>query len=127
MPWTAFSLSICHKVLAADKAIAVLDASADADFASAKTIVALDIKTVMGTPLVAKGKRLGVLYVDSQAVVSTFTEKDDNTYSNIYWLMFLRIPSTTYCLHYAVLLCILHIMTKQLTICQDINKIIHCE
>jgi diguanylate cyclase (GGDEF)-like protein len=72
----SFSLSVVQKVLAAGKAITILDASMDADFADAKSIVALDIKTVMGVPLQSKGKLLGVMYVDSQAVVSTFTEKD---------------------------------------------------
>ncbi|MDB5101844.1 MAG: hypothetical protein JWM80_6265 [Cyanobacteria bacterium RYN_339] len=73
---TSFSLAICHKVLTAGTAIAILDASSDTDFQAARSVVALNIQTVMGVPLMAKGKILGVLYVDSQAIVTTFTEKD---------------------------------------------------
>jgi diguanylate cyclase (GGDEF)-like protein len=73
---TAFSLAICQKVLAAGQAIAILDASSDTDFQASRSVVALNIQTVMGVPLMAKGKTLGVLYVDSQAIVTTFTEKD---------------------------------------------------
>jgi diguanylate cyclase (GGDEF)-like protein len=76
VPVDSFSLSITNKVLAAGKAIAILDASKDVEFSESKSILALDIKTVMGIPLKANDEMLGVLYVDSQAVLTTFTEKD---------------------------------------------------
>ncbi|MEB3221661.1 MAG: diguanylate cyclase [Candidatus Sericytochromatia bacterium] len=70
------SMSICQKVLSTGQAITVVDATTDEEFQTAKSIMSLNLRTLMCVPLQAKGKSLGVLYVDSQAVVTTFTEKD---------------------------------------------------
>lgn len=70
------SMSICNKVLSTGQAVTVVDATADEEFQAAKSIMSLNLRTLMCVPLQAKGKNLGVLYVDSQAVVTTFTEKD---------------------------------------------------
>ncbi|MEB3328128.1 MAG: diguanylate cyclase [Candidatus Sericytochromatia bacterium] len=70
------SMSICTKVLTTGQAITVVDATTDEEFQTAKSIMSLNLRTLMCVPLQAKGKALGVLYVDSQAVVTTFTEKD---------------------------------------------------
>ncbi len=70
------SMSICTKVLTTGQAVTVVDATMDEEFQTAKSIMSLNLRTLMCVPLQAKGKSLGVLYVDSQAVVNTFTEKD---------------------------------------------------
>ena len=70
------SMSICNKVLSTGQAVTVVDATMDEEFQTAKSIMSLNLRTLMCVPLQAKGKSLGVLYVDSQAVVNTFTEKD---------------------------------------------------
>jgi diguanylate cyclase (GGDEF)-like protein len=70
------SMSICKKVLTSGQAVTVVDATMDEEFQTAKSIMSLNLRTLMCVPLQAKGKSLGVLYVDSQAVVNTFTEKD---------------------------------------------------
>jgi len=70
------SMSICNKVLTSGQAVTVVDATTDEEFQAAKSIMSLNLRTLMCVPLQAKGKTLGVLYVDSQAVVTTFTERD---------------------------------------------------
>ncbi|MDB5098160.1 MAG: hypothetical protein JWM80_2581 [Cyanobacteria bacterium RYN_339] len=70
------SMSICKKVLTSGQAVTVVDATMDEEFQTAKSIMSLNLRTLMCVPLQAKGKSLGVLYVDSQAVVNTFSEKD---------------------------------------------------
>ncbi|MEB3197233.1 MAG: diguanylate cyclase [Candidatus Sericytochromatia bacterium] len=70
------SRSICDKVLTTGQAITVVDALADEEFQTSKSIMSLNLRTLMCVPLQAKGRNLGVLYVDSQAVVSTFSERD---------------------------------------------------
>lgn len=70
------SMSICDKVLTSGQAVTVVDATTDQEFQAAQSIMSLNLRTLMCVPLQAKGKTLGVLYVDSQAVVTTFTERD---------------------------------------------------
>ncbi|HEY9723230.1 MAG TPA: diguanylate cyclase, partial [Oscillatoriaceae cyanobacterium] len=70
------SKTICNKVLTTGESCTVVDATMDDEFSAAKSIMSLNLRTLMCVPLQAKGKSLGVLYVDSQAVVNTFTEKD---------------------------------------------------
>ena len=70
------SMSVCQRVVQTGQALAVMDASTDMALSASKSIAALNLRTLMCVPLQVKGKTLGVLYVDSQAVVTTFTEKD---------------------------------------------------
>jgi diguanylate cyclase (GGDEF)-like protein len=70
------SMTIANKVLNTGESCTVVDATMDDEFSAAKSIMSLNLRTLMCVPLQAKGKSLGVLYVDSQAVVNTFTEKD---------------------------------------------------
>jgi diguanylate cyclase (GGDEF)-like protein len=70
------SHSVCQKVITTGQAVTVLDASLDDDFKDSKSIASLSLRTLMCVPLQSKGRAVGVLYVDSQAVVATFTEKD---------------------------------------------------
>ncbi len=76
IPHERCSMSVCQRVIATGQALAVMDASTDEVLQASKSIAALNLRTVMCVPLQAKGKTLGVMYVDSQAVVTTFTEKD---------------------------------------------------
>ncbi|MFN3432696.1 MAG: diguanylate cyclase, partial [Candidatus Sericytochromatia bacterium] len=71
-----YSRSICRKVLESGEAIAVEDTLDDAELRNQKSIMDLNLRTVMCVPLKVKSKHLGVLYVDSRVVVNTFTERD---------------------------------------------------
>lgn len=70
------SQSICQKVVEFGESLCVVDALADQNLQMQASIMALNLRTVMCVPLQVKNECLGVLYVDSQAVVNTFTQKD---------------------------------------------------
>lgn len=63
------SLSTCQQVYRTREAAIVADALDDGGAGASASILALDLRTVMCVPLVAKGKAFGVLYVDADAVV----------------------------------------------------------
>ncbi|MEB3197040.1 MAG: HD domain-containing phosphohydrolase [Candidatus Sericytochromatia bacterium] len=70
------SQSICAKVLQTGEAENVADALNDEEFQFQQSIMALNLRMVMCVPIVAKAEVIGLLYVDSQAVVNAFGEKD---------------------------------------------------
>lgn len=70
------SQSICTKVLTTGVAENVADAMNDEEFQFQQSIMALNLRMVMCVPISAKGEVIGLLYVDSQAVVNAFTDKD---------------------------------------------------
>ncbi len=72
----AISQSICQRVLDSGESLCVEDASADEHLQVQASIMALNLRTVMCVPLIAKQTVLGLLYVDSQAIVNHFTERD---------------------------------------------------
>ncbi|MEB3220746.1 MAG: diguanylate cyclase [Candidatus Sericytochromatia bacterium] len=71
-----YSRSVAERVVASGEPLAVLDATDDAELHLARSIQALGLRTVMCVPIAAGGLVLGALYVDSQAVVATFTQAD---------------------------------------------------
>jgi putative nucleotidyltransferase with HDIG domain len=70
------SQSICTKVLTTGVAENVADAMNDEEFQFQQSIMALNLRMVMCVPISAKGQVIGLLYVDSQAVVNAFSDKD---------------------------------------------------
>ncbi len=70
------STSICRNVLTSGHPVAVLDATLSEELQNQASVAELDLRTLMCVPLTARGQTLGVLYVDSRAVVATFTRKD---------------------------------------------------
>lgn len=70
------SRSICQRVLDSAEPLCVDDAMGDSEFQMQASVMALNLRTVMCVPLLSKQTVLGVLYVDSQAIVNHFTERD---------------------------------------------------
>ncbi|HEY9857427.1 MAG TPA: diguanylate cyclase, partial [Stenomitos sp.] len=70
------SHSICQQVLDSGQSLCVEDASSDEQLQVQASIMDLNLRTVMCVPLIAKQTVLGLLYVDSQAIVNHFTERD---------------------------------------------------
>ncbi|HEY9898832.1 MAG TPA: diguanylate cyclase [Pantanalinema sp.] len=68
--------SITQRVLATLEAECVLDTKDHAQFQAQQSILDLNLRTVMCVPLMVKQEPLGVLYVDSQAVVNAFGPRD---------------------------------------------------
>ncbi|MBM3269658.1 MAG: diguanylate cyclase [Candidatus Sericytochromatia bacterium] len=70
------SMSICQTVLETSQPVCVTNAMGDEQLQLKQSIMLMSLKTIMAVPLLAKGTLLGVLYVDSQAIVNTFTGRD---------------------------------------------------
>jgi putative nucleotidyltransferase with HDIG domain len=70
------SQSICAKALASGEPISVADAMNDEEFQFNQSISALNLRMVMCVPMTVQGRVIGLLYVDSQAVVNAFGDKD---------------------------------------------------
>jgi diguanylate cyclase (GGDEF)-like protein len=71
-----FSMSICLRVAATGEAAAVMDGAGVEGIEPGKSVAALNLKTLMCAPLMVKGRCIGVLYVDSQAVLKAYTLQD---------------------------------------------------
>jgi diguanylate cyclase (GGDEF)-like protein len=71
-----FSMSICLRVAATGEAAAVMDGAGVEGIEPGKSVAALNLKTLMCAPLLVKGRCIGVLYVDSQAVLKAYTLQD---------------------------------------------------
>ena len=65
--------SIVGKVLRTKKAVIVSDATADAEFKNAMSVVRLQLSSVMCVPLVERGNLLGAIYVGNDSVTQLFT------------------------------------------------------
>ncbi len=70
------SMSICQTVVETAQPVCVTNAMGDEQLQLKRSIMLMSLKTIMAVPLIAKGTLLGVLYVDSQAIVNTFTQRD---------------------------------------------------
>lgn len=71
-----YSQTICQQVLDSGESLCVADALADEELQVQASIQELSLRTVMCVPLIAKQTLLGLLYVDSQAIVNTFRDRD---------------------------------------------------
>lgn len=71
------SRSIIHRVLESKQPLCLVDMNEDAQLASQKSIMALELRSVMCVPIFGRSEQvLGLVYVSSQAVSYTFTERD---------------------------------------------------
>lgn len=70
-----YSTSIVQKVTDTGKPILSTTSSGE-ELNSSKSAVAYDLKSVIAAPLLAQGRPLGVLYLDSQISQAVFTEQD---------------------------------------------------
>lgn len=72
----SFSRTIVNQVLDSGKAIVTTNAVEDPRFAQKASIVMQALRSVMATPLRARGGVIGVAYVDNKVVTGLFTEGD---------------------------------------------------
>jgi len=70
------SKSVIQKVIEEEQPLILTDTETDEDIASQKSIIALNIKSVMCVPLKVNRQVLGVVYVSSSIVNRTFNERD---------------------------------------------------
>ncbi len=78
-----FSKSFTEDVLKTGKPLWVADAQADSRFSTQRSVLALDLRTVICVPLKDNEKVIGLIYLDRQSVIKTFTEDDLNLVESI--------------------------------------------
>ena len=71
-----FSRTVVNQVLDTGHSILTTNAAEDPRFAGQASIVAQSLRSIMATPLRARGHVIGVVYVDSRAMVDLFSEED---------------------------------------------------
>lgn len=71
-----FSHSIAERVLFGGEAVYVVDASADAAWREAASVMALALKTVIGLPMAVGSEMLGVLYLEREALEPVLASED---------------------------------------------------
>jgi len=71
-----FSRTVVNQVLDTGSPILTTNAAEDPRFAGKASIVAQSLRSVMATPLRARGNVIGVVYVDSRALAGLFREED---------------------------------------------------
>ncbi len=68
----SFSQTVGHQVLATGEPFCDLDTQANAHLQAQRSIMALDLRTILCVPLLTREQSMGVLYVDSKEVMGAF-------------------------------------------------------
>lgn len=71
-----FSRTIANQVLDSGKAVLTTNAQEDPRFANQASIVGQALRSIMATPLRARGTVIGVIYVDNRIIAGLFNEDD---------------------------------------------------
>lgn len=71
-----YSRTVSNQVLDGGTAIVTTNAAEDPRFAGQASIVAQSLRSIMATPLRARGNVIGVVYVDSRAIAGLFGDDD---------------------------------------------------
>jgi len=71
-----YSRSIARHVLDSGKAVLTTDAKEDPRFRSFKSVVSQSLRSIMATPLRARGRIIGITYVENRELTSLFGEDD---------------------------------------------------
>jgi signal transduction histidine kinase len=71
-----FSRTVVNQVLDSGKPVLTTNASEDPRFSGQASVVSQALRSVMATPLWARGNVIGVAYVDSRAMAGLFTDED---------------------------------------------------
>ena len=74
-----FSRTFANTVLDTGKAVVTTNAAEDPRFAGQMSIISQALRSIMATPLFARGNVIGIAYVDSRALVGLFGDSDLNT------------------------------------------------
>jgi signal transduction histidine kinase len=71
-----YSRTIVNQVLDSAQAVVTTNAAEDPRFAGQESIIAQALRSIMATPLRARGTVIGVVYVDNRAIAGLFDERD---------------------------------------------------
>jgi|GEM_PF-1576169 len=72
---SAISLSVAQQALASGKTIKTADAASETEFNQYASVMALNLKSILGVPILFRGKVLGVLYLSHRYRLSAFGER----------------------------------------------------
>jgi sigma-B regulation protein RsbU (phosphoserine phosphatase) len=75
-PEFALSTGVVAKVTQSTNAILTNDAQEDERFSNRQSVIDLNLRSIMASPLAAKGEIIGVIYVDNKLKAGIFTEED---------------------------------------------------
>ena len=75
-PEFGLSTGVVGKVIQYSKAILTNDAQEDERFSNRQSVIDLNLRSIMASPLSAKGEIIGVIYVDNKLKAGIFTEED---------------------------------------------------
>jgi signal transduction histidine kinase len=70
------STSVLRQIIDTGEPLVLRDAMNDPHFSSARSVMALSLRSVMGAPLISYGKAIGAIYVENRSVRSRFKEDD---------------------------------------------------
>jgi signal transduction histidine kinase len=70
------SRSILDAVISSGKPLVLRDAGIDPKFSQAKSVMLLKLRSVMCVPMLARGQRLGAIYVENRSAQGRFSEND---------------------------------------------------
>jgi signal transduction histidine kinase len=73
-----YSRTIANQVLDSGKPIVTTNAAEDPRFSGQMSIITQSLRSIMATPLRARGTVIGVVYVDNRALTGLFSEDDLN-------------------------------------------------
>ncbi|NWF69787.1 MAG: GAF domain-containing protein [Chloroflexi bacterium] len=71
-----YSRTVANQVLDSGKPVVTTNAAEDPRFSGQASIIAQSLRSIMATPLRARGSVIGVVYVDSRALAGLFGEDD---------------------------------------------------
>jgi signal transduction histidine kinase len=75
-PEEAISTSIFNEVIETRKPLVVTDALTDPQFSTARSVVALQLRSVMCVPLISRGAAIGAIYVENRSGAGIFVDAD---------------------------------------------------
>jgi signal transduction histidine kinase len=70
------STSVLNQVIQMGQPVILRDAMSDPNFAHARSVMALKLRSIMSVPLVSHGETIGALYVENRTVQGRFQEED---------------------------------------------------
>jgi signal transduction histidine kinase len=70
------SRTVLNSVIESEQAVVTTDAQSDPRFSGQDSVIFYNLRSIMCTPLLSRGKMIGAIYVDNRAQIGLFTKED---------------------------------------------------
>ena len=70
------SRTVLNSVIESEQAVVTTDAQSDPRFSGQDSVVFYNLRSIMCSPLLSRGKMIGAIYVDNRAQIGLFTKED---------------------------------------------------